>query len=551
MVELALAGEWTLYSGLSGIPEAAAAQIDLGEGQSLRICTNGVTHWDSTLPAFLLALAEYCRGQGWTLDAGRLPSGLRTVLKMADELSPPASSRAPRLAPLFRRVGQRTLQYSAKAGETVSLLGEVVIAIGQLLRGKATYYRADAWAVLQTCGADALPIVGLVNLLVGAIIAFVGSVQLQLFGAGELLADGVAIATVREMAAVISAVVLSGRTGAAFAAQIATMQGNEEIDALRVMGVPVVEFLVMPRVLALVADGAAALSVCLRAGHSRRLPGRHRHARPVADVLPGAHRQCAQLASLHHRHFEKLCVRRPGGTGRLLLRPARRTQCGGGGRGHHLRRGRRHCRRDRGRCHLRGVRQCHRHLKMSLNPAAEVMCQVENLRMSFDRRLIQAQYKLSRYGAARSSPSWVEAAAARAPCCAMIGLLQPTLGNIRYGGQDYWSSSPEQQDAVRRRFGVLFQGSALFSAMTLYENVALPLQLYTEANTVETRALVRYKLGLVGLRGYEEYYPPRSAAACASAPAWRARWRWTRNCCSWTSPRPALDPMKSARVSTT
>jgi len=160
-------------------------------------------------------------------------------------------ARAPRPAPLFRRVGQRTLQYSAKAGETVTLLGEVVLAVGQLLRGKATFYRADAWAVLQACGADALPIVGLVNLLVGAIIAFVGSVQLQQFGAGELLADGVALATVREMAAVITAVVLSGRTGAAFAAQIATMQGNEEIDALRVMGVPVVEFLVLPRVLAL------------------------------------------------------------------------------------------------------------------------------------------------------------------------------------------------------------------------------------------------------------------------------------------------------------
>lgn len=251
VVELALAGEWTLYSGLSGIPEAAAAQIDLAGGQSLRIDASGITHWDSTLPAFLLALAEYCRGQGWTLDAGRLPSGLRTVLKMADELSPPASSRPPRPMPVLRRVGQRTLQYSAKAGETVTLLGEVVLAVGQLLRGKATFYRADAWAVLQACGADALPIVGLVNLLVGAIIAFVGSVQLQQFGAGELLADGVALATVREMAAVITAVVLSGRTGAAFAAQIATMQGNEEIDALRVMGVPVVEFLVLPRVLAL------------------------------------------------------------------------------------------------------------------------------------------------------------------------------------------------------------------------------------------------------------------------------------------------------------
>jgi phospholipid/cholesterol/gamma-HCH transport system permease protein len=251
VVELVLGGEWTLYSGLGGIPEAAAAQIELDAGQRLRIDAGAVTQWDSTLPAFLLALAEYCRNRGWTLDAGRLPAGLRTVLKMADELSPPASSRAPRPAALFRRVGRRTLQYSAKAGESVTLLGEAVIALGQLLRGKATYYRADAWAVLQACGAEALPIVGLVNVLVGSIIAFVGAVQLMQFGAGELLADGVAIATVREMAAVITAVVLCGRTGAAFAAQLATMQANEEIDALRVMGVPVVEFLVLPRVLAL------------------------------------------------------------------------------------------------------------------------------------------------------------------------------------------------------------------------------------------------------------------------------------------------------------
>ncbi len=251
VAELALAGEWTMEARLSGIPEAAAAQIELEPGQKLRIDACDVTRWDSALPAFLLALAEYCRNQGWTMDAGRLPTGLRTVLKMSDELSPPASARPPVPVPALRRIGERTLGYAAKGGESIGLFGEVLIALGRLLRGKAVYYKDDAWGVLQACGADALPIVGLVNLLVGAIIAFVGSVQLQQFGAGELLADGVAIATVREMAAVITAVVLSGRTGAAFAAQIATMQGNEEIDALRVMGVPVVEFLVLPRVLAL------------------------------------------------------------------------------------------------------------------------------------------------------------------------------------------------------------------------------------------------------------------------------------------------------------
>ena len=250
-VELALAGDWTLYSGLTGIPEAAAAQLDLSPGQSLRIDTSAVTAWDSTLPAFLLALAEYCRHEGWKMDAGRLPAGLRTVLKMADELSPPASAHARRQPPVLRRVGEHTLKYGGRLRELISVFGEVVLAFGQAVRGRAVLYRDDAWNVLRVCGADALPIVGLVNLLVGAIIAFVGSVQLLQFGAGILLADGVAIATVREMGAVITAVVLSGRTGAAFAAEIATMQGNEEIDALRVMGVPVTEFLVLPRVAAM------------------------------------------------------------------------------------------------------------------------------------------------------------------------------------------------------------------------------------------------------------------------------------------------------------
>jgi phospholipid/cholesterol/gamma-HCH transport system permease protein len=248
---LALAGDWTLHSGLTGIPEQAAAQIELEPGQSLRVDTSEIGRWDSALPAFLLALAELCRSRGWMLDASRLPTGLRTVLKMADELSPPASAHFQRPKPLLRRVGERTLHYGGQVGDGISLLGEVVLALLQLLRGKATFYRADAWTVLEACGANALPIVGLVNLLVGMIIAFVGSVELLQFGAAALLADGVTIATVREMGAVITAVVLCGRTGAAFAAQIATMQGNEEIDALQVMGVPPVEFLVLPRVLAM------------------------------------------------------------------------------------------------------------------------------------------------------------------------------------------------------------------------------------------------------------------------------------------------------------
>jgi phospholipid/cholesterol/gamma-HCH transport system permease protein len=106
---------------------------------------------------------------------------------------------------------------------------------------------------MREAGAGALVIVAIINGLVGAILAFVGAVQLRRFGAGIYVADLVGIAVVREMAAVMTAVVMAGRTGGAYAAHLATMQGNEEIDALTALGIPIHDFLVLPRVAALVS----------------------------------------------------------------------------------------------------------------------------------------------------------------------------------------------------------------------------------------------------------------------------------------------------------
>jgi phospholipid/cholesterol/gamma-HCH transport system permease protein len=100
-------------------------------------------------------------------------------------------------------------------------------------------------------GIAAVPIVTVVNVLVGGILAFVGAAQLRRFGAGIYVADLIGVAVVREMAAVMTAIIMSGRTGGAYAAQIATMQGNEEIDAIRVAGIPVFDYLILPRITAL------------------------------------------------------------------------------------------------------------------------------------------------------------------------------------------------------------------------------------------------------------------------------------------------------------
>jgi phospholipid/cholesterol/gamma-HCH transport system permease protein len=133
----------------------------------------------------------------------------------------------------------------------IAFFGQVFMSAGAGLRARWSFRAKDFWRVMADCSARAVPIVTVVNMLVGAILAFVGAVQLVKFGAGIYVADLVGIAVSREMAAIITAVVMAGRTGAAFAAELATMQTNEEIDALEVLGLNAVDFLVLPRVMAL------------------------------------------------------------------------------------------------------------------------------------------------------------------------------------------------------------------------------------------------------------------------------------------------------------
>ncbi|MBM4199860.1 MAG: ABC transporter permease, partial [Gammaproteobacteria bacterium] len=131
-------------------------------------------------------------------------------------------------------------------------LGEAALSFATLATGRARFRKIDLWLNIQECGPSAVPIVTLISLLVGLILAFVGAVQLALFGAQIYIADLVALGMLREMGALMTAIIMAGRTGAAFAAQLGTMNVNQEISALRVMGFAPLEFLVLPRMLALI-----------------------------------------------------------------------------------------------------------------------------------------------------------------------------------------------------------------------------------------------------------------------------------------------------------
>jgi phospholipid/cholesterol/gamma-HCH transport system permease protein len=208
--------------------------------------------WDSGLLVFLKNVFDQCSQSGLQLDTEGLPPGVRRLMTLSSAVPERKGARKEIVrVPFLEQVGQSALDLQNSILEMLGFIGEACIAFGRLLSGRAQYRRSEFFVILQECGAQAFPIVSLISLLVGLILAFVGAIQLQMFGAQIYVADLVGIAIVRVMGAIMTGIIMAGRTGAAFAAQLGTMQVNEEIDALKTMGISPMDFLVMPRMLAL------------------------------------------------------------------------------------------------------------------------------------------------------------------------------------------------------------------------------------------------------------------------------------------------------------
>jgi phospholipid/cholesterol/gamma-HCH transport system permease protein len=253
---LSLSGDWVARE--TGLRDPAAPLQVLREAaDASRLCfdTRDLGRWDSALVVFVQALRQAVAeaARPITLDEVGLPQAARRLLTLAAETDagpPPVAE--PRPSPLVR-LGQATQRLAAASVAVAALVGDTSLRGVAALAGRVSTRAGDVLDLMREAGAGALGIVAIVNGLVGGILAFVGAVQLRRFGAEIFVADLVGIAMVREMAAVMTAIVMAGRTGGAYAAQLATMQGNEEIDALKALGVPVHDYLILPRVLAMVA----------------------------------------------------------------------------------------------------------------------------------------------------------------------------------------------------------------------------------------------------------------------------------------------------------
>jgi len=245
---LALSGRLDA-SSVRGVWSGAKRAITEATGRPIVVDAQGVDYCDGAGIALLVDLIR--QRQRGEVEIKNLAPHFSALLAQFDprkfdvDHDPPSKRR-----PAIEEIGLIAAGIGRDILEQVSFVGETTAALVDAARHPATVRWKDVWPICERVGADALPIVALISLLLGVILAFQSAVPMKKFGAEVFVASLVGLAMVRELGPLMTAILLAGRTGAAFAAEIGTMKVNQEVDALTTMGLDPVRFLVTPRVIA-------------------------------------------------------------------------------------------------------------------------------------------------------------------------------------------------------------------------------------------------------------------------------------------------------------
>lgn len=244
--DVALGGAWQITGGRPRWEDVRAGR----KPAAVRLRVAELEEWDCSLALFAWEVQQWCREAGVPCDVSRLP---RQVLGLLEQLAGAQETSVPcnRMPSFLTAVGVASLDTWHKAAEISRFVGECVLAAAAVMKTPGRFRWRDSVREMQQCGAMALPIVSLISFLVGVTLAYTAAVVLRQFGGDIWIADLIGLSMVREMGAVMTGVVLAGRTGAAYAATLGNMKANDEIDALETLGIAPVQFLVLPRMLAL------------------------------------------------------------------------------------------------------------------------------------------------------------------------------------------------------------------------------------------------------------------------------------------------------------
>src|SRR5262245_42874164 len=213
---LEFAGHWLSQRGLPE-PSGALSELRAAKVSRLAFDAHRVTAWDSGLVTFVLKVLGEMAARGVATDRAGLPDGVRRLIAMAEAVPERQTGRTDARPPWLARLGSNAIAAASAVSVGFAFLGEALLAFTALVRRRARFRVSDLFVVIQDCGPRALGIVSLISFLIGLILAFVGAVQLQQFGASIFVANLVAIAMTREIGCIMTAIVMAGRTGAAFA----------------------------------------------------------------------------------------------------------------------------------------------------------------------------------------------------------------------------------------------------------------------------------------------------------------------------------------------
>ena len=241
-----IGGDWRL----SGVVPSWKSVVDGKAPGAARVAVENLGRWDSSLVLFLAHGRSWCAQSKQGLNTDDLPANLKVLLGQLPERGEPKPGRKAFVKPTWALAEAAAKKRGSKAREIVDFIGDCTLGFAGAVKEPRRFRWMDCLVEMQQCWVSSLPIVSLVSFLVGVILAFQAAIQLREFGAAILVADLVGLAVVREMGPMMAAIIVAGGTGAGFAAQLGNMKADEEIDALETLGVSPVNFLALPRLLA-------------------------------------------------------------------------------------------------------------------------------------------------------------------------------------------------------------------------------------------------------------------------------------------------------------
>lgn len=248
VLELKLSGDYIGYDN-----DAEKEKLCSLASKASKIIVDAIDlkKWDSTLVVILYNLAKDASLRQQKYDFSKLPENLQRLIKLALEVDRKPGKEKQNHRPFLEALGNWGISIYIGIRKGLGFMRQTFHSIGRLISGAAIMRKVDFLFAMEDSSYKAVSIVSLVSFMVGLILAFVGAIQLKTFGAQIYVASLVTIGMTRIMGAIMVGIVMAGRTGASYAATIGTMQVNEEIDALKTMGIPISDFLVLPRTISL------------------------------------------------------------------------------------------------------------------------------------------------------------------------------------------------------------------------------------------------------------------------------------------------------------